>query len=437
MNVMDVNDSLSEASAEWGRQIDEWVDRNTADLMETIKDLIQIPTENKPPHGDEIAGQLYLQGLLKGLGAQVDLYDLSDVPGLTEHPAYLPGRDYSDRPNLVARFIGEHKEDNDEEISSIGFSSHIDTAERTPLPWYESEPFSGEVKDGRLYGRGSYDMKGGLMASIFAVKAIRELGIPLKGDVYIESVVDEEWGGSNGTLATVLRGYTPDVMIIPEPSHMVICPAHLGVRVYRLTIEGEAGMRFGGEELKSPIIAAHDVLGKFQQFAKKRQALPPTPGYEGADPPPVDLSSIHADGYGLPRTCYMDFFVHCYENETQQSLDAAVDEFVDTLRSDPELAGFSLTIQPQTRFVEPSSMPSDHKIVSVAERAMKQIGREAIVRGAPFACDGYIFNRHSPTPALVLGPAGARAHAADEYVEVQDIIDLVRLYARMIVDWVG
>lgn len=422
--------SGAERKSPYGEAIDAWVDEHRQEFLQAVSELVRIPTENRPPRGDELAGQEYLRRLMTRFGLETDLFNLDEVEGLTEHPAYWPGREYTDRPNLVGIFRGSGGG------RSLGFSSHMDTASCDPLPWEESEPFRGEVKEGRLYGRGSYDMKGGLIASLYAARAVRELGISLRGDVFIESVVDEEWGGSNGTLAARLRGYNPDAMIVPEPSHMVICPAHLGVRLYRFTARGQAGMRFGGENLANPAVAMARVIQGFTEFAAARQSRPLPAIYAGGNPPPIDVMGVHARGYGVPRECTLDVHIHFFEGETPEGLQAAVDEFVQAMSALPELEGVSLTAEPVSRFLEPSSIPADHPIVSCAVRCMEELPhRQVIVRGAPFACDAYVFNKHSPTPALILGPGGARAHAADEYVLVDDLVDLVRVYARMIVDW--
>lgn len=430
-------------SSAHGAAIDRWIAERRDEFLNTIKSLIEIPTENIPPHGDELAGQRYLLGLMQGYGALTDLFELSEVEGLKAHSAFWPGRDYTNRPNLVGRFPGRGGG------RSLLFSSHMDTASREPLPWLESEPFSGEVKGDRIYGRGTYDMKAALLSSLFAARAVRELGIPVRGDVLIESVVDEEWGGSNGTIAARLRGHAADAVVLPEPSHMLICPAHLGVRIYRLTISGAAGMRFGGESFGNPVVGMAQVVQAFQEFAAKRQSGPLPTIYEGGNHPPVDIMGIHAAGYGVPKECTLDFCVHCFEGETSDSLDRAVQAWCAALAAQPGLGGAELSVVSTSRFVEPSSIPADHPIVSCAARAMKDVpGRTAIVRGAPFACDGYVFNNYAFSgaaggadgarmPAIILGPGGARAHANDEYADVEDLVDLVRVYARMILDWCG
>lgn len=416
----------SRAADAWGDQIDRWVDAHREALIQTASELIRIPTENLPPHGNEWEGQLFVQGIMQGMAAEVDVFEPTDVPELTQHPAYWPGRDYRKRPNVVGRWRGSGGG------RSLCFSSHMDTAPREPLPWEVTDPFSGEVIDGRLYGRGSYDMKGGLVASLFAVRAVRELQIPLRGDVIVESVVDEEWGGSNGTLASRLRGHRADLAILPEPSHMVICPAHLGVRVFRLVARGQSGMRFGGEELTNPVLSMGRLLTAFETFARRHQAKPLPPLYAGGNPPPVDILRIHAEGYGVPDRCELDFFLHCFEWDTAESLQQAVEELLVEVWGEDHAA----EIQHLTRFLPPSAIDPSHPGVEAARRAVAGVrpGQD-VVRGAPFACDAYVFNLHADMPAVILGPSGASAHGKDEYVQVEDLIDLAKIYARLVVDW--
>ena len=131
---------------------------------------------------------------------------------------------------------------------SIILNGHIDVVPEGNLNDWEHDPYSGVVRDGRLYGRGSTDMKGGTVSLLLAMEAIKMSGIKLKGDVIFQSVIEEESGGA-GTLAAVLRGYRADGAIIPEPSSMKIFPKQQGSIWYRITVKGKSahgGTRYEG-----------------------------------------------------------------------------------------------------------------------------------------------------------------------------------------------
>lgn len=106
-------------------------------------------------------------------------------------------------------------------------NAHIDTVEPGDRTHWSVDPFSGEVRDGRLYGRGSCDMKGGLIAELIALRALDAAGLELAGDILVESVISEEDGGA-GALASILRGHRADAAIITEPTQLAIIPAQGG-----------------------------------------------------------------------------------------------------------------------------------------------------------------------------------------------------------------
>jgi acetylornithine deacetylase len=125
------------------------------------------------------------------------------VPGIHDHVIFRGGRDYTGRPNVGARKPGTGGG------RSLLLSGHIDTVPKGTQPWTR-DPFGGEVENNRLFGRGSNDMKAGVAMNMFVVEALSRLNLSLSGDLLFETVVDEEFGGVNGTLAGRLRGFNAD-----------------------------------------------------------------------------------------------------------------------------------------------------------------------------------------------------------------------------------
>ena len=141
-------------------------------LVQTIAELVQIPSENTPPIGAELGCQQYVHERLRRLGLQSELYDIQSVPGLTAHPAFRHTRDYRNRPNVAAVWQGTGGG------RSLLLSGHIDTVPRGSAYW-NYDPFGATIKGNRLYGLGANDMKGGIAAMLVAVESLREAGVTM------------------------------------------------------------------------------------------------------------------------------------------------------------------------------------------------------------------------------------------------------------------
>lgn len=425
------------------REIDRWLSAHLDDLVELAQSLVRIPSENRPPAGAEIEVQRFVEARLRELGAELDVFTPDEVPGLDQHPAYFPTingqqREYADRPNVVGTFRGAATG------RSVLFSTHVDTVPGgSPSQWNVGSPFGGELIDGRIYGRGSYDTKAALASHLIAIRCLRELGIELAGDVVIEAVVDEEYGGSHGVLASRLRGHNATLAFNSEPTELAVCPAHRGGREAYLRFTGDAGMAFSGEQLTDPVIAIGRAIVALRDFDESRQYEPVPPLY-AADPRlPLYLNQIggggtsYAQAVGTPDQTYLHFWAETHEGTTADEFDRALLARVQQeLDGHAETAGQRPLLEPTIRYLPGSSMPTDHPGIAVLRDAYDGVaGRSFELRGAPFACDAYVFNLHSPTPALILGPGGGGAHAPDEYVVVDDLVDLARICARFVARW--
>jgi acetylornithine deacetylase len=121
----------------------------------------------------------------------------------------------------------------------------VDTLPKGSAPWTK-DPFGGTVEGNRVFGRGTNEMKGGVATNLFVLEALHQLKIRLTGDLVFESVIDEEFGGANGTLAGRLMGFNADAAILSEPSFLRICPAQRGGRIAHLTMRAAGGVLVEG-----------------------------------------------------------------------------------------------------------------------------------------------------------------------------------------------
>lgn len=421
-----------------------WMEQNKEEAAALAAELVQLPSVNHPPGGDEARYQQRFADRLRELGGEVTVYEIESVPSIAEHPAFMKGRSYTNRPNVHGIFHGTGGG------RSLLFSGHADTVYEGVEKW-EHGPFSGKVAGGKLHGRGSYDMKGGMAAALEAVRCIRECGIKLPGTVCIESVVDEEHGGANGTLAGRLYGLNPDMAIIPEPTNLVMYPAHLGGGIWKATFSGKSGIGFNGEELVSALDATVSFAMLLQRFKERlNEIAPPHPLWSstGRGLEVVVLSILSGDTKRelqekLPSEGKLNFWIEGYPGMTDELLLEALWEFYESeLERFPILAKCRPEITPLIRYLSGSEMKpgeaTEQFLACVKEAGLAALGQEPEPpRGSPFACDGFMFNLYSPTPALILGPSGSNAHAADEQLDLDSYYKLIVWYAEIIADWCG
>lgn len=423
--------------------INQWMKDNETEAIALASKLVQIESVNHPPTGHEAEYQLYFAEWMRAQNAEVDLYDLADVPGLREHTAYMSTRNYDNRPNVVGKFFGAGAG------RSLMFSGHADTVYEGTEAWTHP-PFSGTVDSGKLYGRGSYDMKGGMAAALMAVKCLQDLNIPIAGNVYVESVVDEEHGGANGTLAGRLRGPNPDMAIIPEPSNMRVYPAHLGGGIWKATFTGRSGIAFAGEELISALEATIEFANLLRAYNDYRHETLEIPSWwQDGRKAEINLLTLFSGDVSrelqekLPQTGEINFWIEGYPGMTGEGIIADLWAFYEAqLPKYPLLQKCKPQIKPLIRYLSASEMKNDDNTAKflelIADSGAKALGQSPEPpTGSPFACDGFMFNLYSDTPALVLGPSGGNAHGADEFLDIASYEALIRWYAEIIVDWCG
>lgn len=416
-----------------------YVEGRKEQLVSLLADLVRLPSENRAPLGAELACQQYIADRLRHAGWQPNLYSPDSVPGIATHPLYWPGRDYTHRPNLGATRAGAGGG------QSLILSGHIDTVPAGSMHW-SRPPFGGKIEGNRLYGRGSFDMKAGIASNLFVVEALQELGIRLAGDLTFEAVVDEEFGGVNGTLAGRLAGYTAAAAVIAEPSAGRICPAQRGGRTVHITFAAPNGgilSTASGAGVTEQLRLFLNALPGFVQL--RRIAAPVHPLYAHLeDPVPVTVARIHTAPWGtgeppnVPPVCRLELFWQAMPGESLDTIDSQFNGwFNDFLAANPGAFGVPPSIVHPIRWLPGSAISPAHPLVRQFSEAVEIAGvSQPKICGIEGPCDMYVFHEFN-IPALLWGPRGGNAHMPDEYVEIDSLVESTKALLTFVCQWCG
>jgi acetylornithine deacetylase len=325
-------------------------------------------------------------------------------------------------------------------------SGHIDTVPRGSQRW-NRDAFGAEVQDNRLFGRGANDMKGGIGTNLFLLEALSEMDLSLAGDLIFESVIDEEFGGSNGTLAGRLRGFTADAAIISEPSFLRICPAQRGGRTAHILLQATGGVLREGKLGTGIIEQLSFFLIKLKDFAENRRSHAQIHELyrHHADPVPVNITKIVTSLWGtsepitIPERCQIELYWQTMPGETQADVEA---EFFDWLDSLVNQAHSPFRERPEVtfpiRWLPGSAISKDDPLVlELAACAAAISGETPTVVGIEGPCDLYVLQQGFGIPAVLWGAKGANTHGADEYLEIDSVLQAAKTLLLFVCQWCG
>ena len=402
--------------------------------------LVRVDSVAVPPDGHETAAQKVLARALKRYRLDVEMYDTGFL-SRSRHPFARRDRKYRGRHNLIARLPGTGRG------RGLLLSGHVDTVPTRPNPWRGS-PWSGAIRRGRLYGRGSWDMKGGLAAQCAVAMALRKAGLRPGGDLLFESVVDEEFAGGGGTLAARLRGDTADACAIAEPTNEAVLRASRGGHFFDIVCRaGDPGAYFSKEEVVSPAVPMGRLLGWIDSWTVKRRRVDRGLTYrEFPDPAPVQVLALEANRFDpdIPWSVPLEARVRVYfQFLPHEDVGARVAEIEASLRdfaaADPFFGSYPLEVR---RLVDPPleghELAADHPWTRCLHGAARGVlGPEVPLSAAEWPCDAFLTQKYFGIPTLVFGPRGAGAHNADEYVETASILRTAEVYMAAALEWCG
>jgi acetylornithine deacetylase len=406
------------------------VDASRDHAIKFLQEMVAIPSVT----GDEAAIQKHMHVYLKKIGLEVDMWE-TDWEKLKKHPGYRPvDRGYENRPNIVATLKGTGGG------RSLLLNGHTDVIPVGNGEGWSDNPWSASIKNGRIYGRGSCDMKSGVASHVLAVQYLKELGLTPKGDVMINIVIDEEVSG-HGTLDTVIRGYKADAGISGETSDLFVQPACIGRIWFQIDIEGKpAGIqqRYLGI---SAIELGYKIVKAVQELEDERVATVKHALYPSAiDSLPCIIGSFQAGNYpsAFPASAVLKGSIGTVPSEDHEGVkQSLVKRIAEVAAKDP----WMMDHPPVVKFVgydaEASEIPVKHPIVETVCKVYTEItGKQPTISGRQGAADTRFLNKYANTPTVIFGPGStAIMHANDEYVSIDDYMTAIKVMALSIYDW--
>jgi acetylornithine deacetylase len=310
---------------------------------------------------------------------------------------------------------------------SLMLNGHVDTVGVEGM----SDPFGGKIKDGRLYGRGSQDMKGSLAAMLGAVKAIIDNAIDLKGDLHLAFVVDEETK-SIGT-ADLVHQLKTDAAIVTEPTDLHVCRAHRGFIWFEVTVYGRAAHGSRYEEGIDAIMHMGRFLAALDDL---EQELRRRPAYPLTGPPSLHASMIEGgtEISVYPALCKLTLERRTTPGETVETATAELQAIIDRLADEDPTFKAELEA---TFDRDPFEVSADAAIVQTLDDVMgRHMDQERPHRGASFWTDAALL-AGAGIETVLIGPTGAGLHSAEEWVELQSVYDLAQILAETAVAYCG
>jgi acetylornithine deacetylase len=347
-----------------------------------------------------------------------------------------PARDLSNMPILAATLpgVGGGK--------SIILNGHYDVVPSGDLATWNYNPFKAEIVDGKIFGRGTNDMKGGIAAMLIAVQALRELDIRLQGDLIVQIVPDEEMT-CMGTLSCCQRGYKADAALIPEPTDMDVLIAMRGSFYGEIVVRGRAGhaeitqphWKEGGAV--NAIGKAQIVLAALDELNQQWQ-VDPDQQHDLLDPDVCVPTGISGGDWGVTYPDKVTISFGVMTTSTKEVVQKKIEaHMIDYLQKDSWLMAHPPEFIYEPDWLHGAEISADQPIVQEGLEALRQLGYETKVAGMGSLTDAIHLIKYLGIPTISIGPDGQTAHMVDEYAEIGQLVDTAKAIALILLRWCG
>ena len=405
----------------------------TDPLLDELAALVRIPSVSGTDAENE--AQAHLAGRLAHAGLDVDYWPI-DLAALRAHSDF-PGMEVDRREawGLVGRLPGAG------DGATLMLNGHVDVVPVGDPDTWTGSPFSAGIRAGCLHGRGSCDMKAGLMASLWAAQALRVAGVRLRGDVVLAAVQGEEDGGL-GTFATLQRGWRADACVIAEPTALDVVPANSGSLTFRLRIRGRATHAARRTDGVSAIEKFWPVWRALADLERRR--------HESVDPlvsrwplaHPLSIGQVRAGAWvsSVPDLLVAEGRLGVAIGESTEHARADLEGAIaDACERDPWLRGHPVEVEWWGGQFASGRIPARSDLVDRVQAAhCAAHGRPQDVYGAPYGSDLRLLTGLAGIPTLQYGPGNARlAHAPNEAVPLAEVVTTARTLALVALDVCG
>ena len=410
------------------------IEERKDELFKILCDLIKINSENFGEHGNEEECAKFIHKLCQDLGLESDLYSPLDLEGFTDNPDYYPGRNLEKRYNVTARWKGVENKD---ELMIMG---HHDTVPIGDVANWSFEPLLGEVRDGKVLGRGACDDKYALATTLFLIKILKDNGFKPRANLVFAAYSDEEFGGSHGAMAAVMKYPCTRIVNLDGRDNQIWHCASGGGEIYFKyhTVNTVDSAKLTARAI--PVIM--DEIEKFQQ--NRCDELEENRFYKGTIIPKTSLRylDVHAGDNGFDLGVGSLKFVF-YTVKTKEEIYKEFEYLTNEINKKLEPMGVVADgFFPATRFFHYGYSEPDHEsIKDMVSAAKEATGEDVLVCGSCLS-DLSVILKYGNNSAYGFGagidfsePGGA--HQPDEYISCDRLVSFTKKIGVYILKYLG
>ena len=404
-----------------------------AEQIEFTRTLVRFPSLR----GAEHTIQDFVFRSLRDFGLTMDRFDM-DRDAIARHPGGSKiSAQHSDAPIVV----GIHRPQKETGRSLI-LQAHVDVVPTGDPALWTHPSFEPVIEGDWMFGRGSGDMKAGHAANLFALKALRRIGLQPAATVYVQSVVEEESTG-NGALMTHLRGYRADAALIPEPEDEKLVRANTGVLWFQIRVQGHAvHVREMGAGANA-IDAAYRVVGALRKLEAEWNTRKAGRAHFENEHHPINLNIGRIEGgewaSSVPASCTVDCRIAIYPGTRAEDAAREIEQAVAAFaRQDSFLANNPPRITFNGFFVEGYVLEPGSPAEAVLARAHQAATGRPLESFTTVAyLDARVYALYDQVPALCYGPSSRNVHGVDECVSLESVRRSTTAMALFIAEWCG